>query len=93
MHTDTIGIRVDIDTQYGSWTIGAPIDSIFIECFKPIDICDASDLRCIVGGISPAKATKELRMREDAAKSISEEVAKLLLKEMAMNDTLNGYPK
>ncbi len=91
MSTDTISIRVDIDTQYGSWKIGAPIDSIFIECFYPLNICDEPLLAIGTGAVSEANAEKVLVLRKDAVKVLSKQLTQLILAEMCSKDSVNGY--
>lgn len=87
-----IRLRIDVDGIY--WSGGAIVDVPELKAiaFEPLKSCDR-DMPLATGDIpadSPAYR-KVIKVREDAAKILSEQLTALIIKEMSKNDTRNGY--
>lgn len=70
------------------------IPDMFREAFEPANVTD-DPLFCIAGeGIAEERyANIVMKVREDAAKVLTKEIAEQLVAYMSQADTFNGYPK
>ena len=77
---------------YGSAVVCIEIPEMFEQAFDRVDVCDDFNLLAAsCGGISKAEMKIVTKLREDAAKDLSDHIAKLLIQHMTKNDTVNGY--
>jgi hypothetical protein len=74
-------------------TVGAcvKVPDLLHKAFQPVDFCDEAYVACVVGGVPKDQSTKVVKLREDAAKILAEELTQLLIREMQKYDTSNGY--
>ncbi|MFQ3209156.1 MAG: hypothetical protein ACI9HU_000640 [Colwellia sp.] len=77
---------------YPSAAISIEMPEMFEQAFDRVDVCDDGMVRMACGGISNAEMKVVTKLRKDAAKDMSEYIAKLLIQHMTKNDTKNGYP-
>ncbi len=80
------------DNEYSAHAgYGVEIGSAYERVFERISTGDIPELW--LGGceMSQQVAAPLIKLREDAAKEISEEITKILIQHMQRNDTHNGY--
>lgn len=67
----------------------------FVEHFEPLRVSDDPMLAYLEYGKTPASAKFEhrVKLREDAAKILAEQLAALIIEQMQALDTVNGYQK
>ena len=86
-------VEVGIKSQYGYIeAINVDIAEIFTMAFEPLNTTDES-IGLFVGEVfrSSPQAQAKLKLRDDAAKDISEAITKALIKQMSKYDKHNGY--
>jgi hypothetical protein len=77
---------------YSSAAISIEVPEMFEQAFDRVDVCDDRLVSAVCGGISNAEMKVVTKLRKDAAKDMSEYIAKLLIQHMTKDDTKNGYP-
>jgi hypothetical protein len=78
--------------DYASAAVSIEVPEMFEQAFDRVDICDDFNLLAAsCGGISNAEMKVVTKLREGAAKDMSEYIAKLLIQHMTKDDTVNGY--
>lgn len=87
-------IIVHANCEY--WRGGAAfvVPEPMYKAFEPMNTCDDEYLSRALNQPMPNSATAKvvMKIREDAAKKISDEITKHLILEMSRSDTHNGYP-
>jgi hypothetical protein len=76
---------------YASAAVSIDIPEMFEQVFDRVDVCDDRLTASVCGGISNAEMKIVTKLRNDAAKDLSEHIAKLLIQHMTKDDTVNGY--
>ncbi|MHC4216416.1 MAG: hypothetical protein ACYSWP_23950 [Planctomycetota bacterium] len=89
-----ISIRVDINGQYGHFAAATMIDEPLQLAYQPMKTTDDPMLAYALGElVAESKEVKKVvKLREDAAKEISEQLTRFLIESMESQDTVNGYP-
>jgi hypothetical protein len=76
---------------YASAAVCIEIPEMFEQEFDRVDVCEDRFVAAACGGISNESMEIVTRLRKDAAKDLSEHIAKLLIQHMTKDDTVNGY--
>lgn len=85
-----IELRVVVKGRYHNIGVATTIEEMHQKCFEPMDVNNTPH---IFGGVSPEQGKIVMRTREDAAKVIAENLAKLIVEVMKSKDTKDGYSK
>ena len=89
----TLGVAVN--GQYDNAAIKLEIADLFHEAFEPLKTCDDLTMAYITKDklICSQAVQRVIKLREDTAKILAENLTQLLLEQMKKHDTHNGYPK
>ena len=81
------------DMFYHNVGFGMDVPDLYAFAFEHIETCDDPMIRIFTNEPSrySGSVIRKLKLREDAAKELSEHIAKQLLAEMKKQDTHNGY--
>jgi len=86
-------LTVQLKGEY--WRGGAMVEipELLVESFQPMRTTDIPEMTYIAGELiaGSEKSMKVLKLREDAAKILSEHLTRMILDEMSKKDTHNGY--
>lgn len=88
-----VELRVIVNGQYFNGGASITLPELQAKCFEPVRTCDDRTTAYITGDlpIYSEEVRVILKTRDDAAKLLSEALAKTIISEMKKNDTHNGY--
>ncbi len=90
-----LNLRLDVDGMYFNGSAIVEVPELMRREFEPLKTCDEAMI-CVATGDMPAESREAkivMKTREDAAKILAEELARMIVNEMRKNDEHNGYKK